>query len=309
MKVFHAKVHEEITFGLRFVGGIHEIEEKGTDLMLDTGDRIVVGLSSVLKELKNTVEGTDARYVYLSDDAISKVVAQHEKEWRFESSVLKNMCKNSHSISIFDTVTFARVYRYLLEGGKMNSDDYERFLNVQNMLAERLKFTKYPVSGFEYADLVVGKIVEIMPVETSDKLYVEKVVADRELQVVSGLQKHYSADELLGRKFVFLVNIKPVSLAGVRSEGMIMCASSGESLEVIEVPEDTEVGTKLEVESSGTIPVINTFRRPVLDMKKKQAKSFMKNLAVKDHILVFENRKVTCNGREIRTKIKDGSVG
>eukprot|EP00866_Antonospora_locustae_P001128 jgi/Antlo1/1128/830 len=307
MKVLHAKTCEEIAFGLRFVGEICEIEERGRDLTLNIGAKSVVGVGPVLHELKNTVKDADIKNIYLADDAISKVVNQHEKEWKFESSVLKKMCRDSGNISIFDTVMFARIYRYLLEGGKMNNKDSERFLAVQEVLATKLNFTKYPISSFEYADLLVGKVLEVIPVDGSDKLYVEKVFASRIFQVVSGLQKHYSADDLVSRKFVFLLNIKPASLAGVRSEGMIMCASNDESLEAIEVQGDIEAGTRLEIDS-GTIPVIKTFKRPVLDMKRERARSFIKNLAVKDHLLVFENKKIICNGKEVRTRIKYGVV-
>lgn len=307
MKVLHAKTHEEIAFGLRFVSEICEIEESGTELILNTGTKSVVGVEPVLHELNSTVKSADTKNIYLADNAITRVVSQYESEWKFESSVLKKICGDSSNISIFVTVTFARVYRYLLEGGKMNSKDFECFLAIQDVLATRLNFTKYPVSSFEYVNLLVGEIVEITPVEGSDKLYMEKVFAGREFQVVSGLRKHYSVDDLLGRKFVFLLNIKPVSLAGVRSEGMIMCVGSGESLEAIEVQGDIEAGTRLEIDS-GTISVIKTFKRPVLDMKRKRAKSFIKNLAVKDHLVIFDNKRVVCSGREVTTRVKHGTI-
>ena len=62
-------------------------------------------------------------------------------------------------------------------------------------------------------------------------------------QVVSGIAKFYQPDELVGKHVVLVVNLKPAKLRGVVSEGMILAASDGKGLKVLEVnmPAGTEV--------------------------------------------------------------------
>ena len=45
-------------------------------------------------------------------------------------------------------------------------------------------------------------------------------------QIVSGIQKHYTPEEMVGKKVMVLVNLKPAKLAGVLSEGMLLCAEN-----------------------------------------------------------------------------------
>ena len=84
----------------------------------------------------------------------------------------------------------------------------------------------------------VGEILACENVKKSKKLLCSRVrVGSRELQIVSGIRKFYSAEEMVGKKVMVLVNLKPAKLAGVLSEGMILCAEDAEGNLSLMVPE------------------------------------------------------------------------
>ena len=56
-------------------------------------------------------------------------------------------------------------------------------------------------------------------------------------QIVSGIKQHYSAQEMVGKKVMVLVNLKPATLAGVVSEGMLLCAEDDKGELSLMVPE------------------------------------------------------------------------
>ena len=78
---------------------------------------------------------------------------------------------------------------------------------------------------FSKMQFQVGKIIACEEVPKSKKLLCSKVQIGSEVkQIVSGIKQHYSAEEMVGKKVMVLVNLKPATLAGVLSEGMLLCA-------------------------------------------------------------------------------------
>ena len=85
----------------------------------------------------------------------------------------------------------------------------------------------------------VGKIIACEEVPKSKKLLCSKVQIGSEVkQIVSGIKAHYSAEEMVGKRVMVLVNLKPAKLAGVLSEGMILCAENEKGELAIMVPEE-----------------------------------------------------------------------
>lgn len=84
----------------------------------------------------------------------------------------------------------------------------------------------------------VGEIIACEEVEKSRKLLCSQVRIGSEVkQIVSGIKAHYSAKEMVGKKVMVLVNLKPAKLAGVVSEGMLLCAEDAEGNLALVVPE------------------------------------------------------------------------
>ena len=71
----------------------------------------------------------------------------------------------------------------------------------------------------------IGEIISCEAVPKSKKLLCSQVkIGSRVRQVVSGIKAHYTPEEMVGKKVMVLVNLKPATLAGVVSEGMLLCA-------------------------------------------------------------------------------------
>ena len=93
----------------------------------------------------------------------------------------------------------------------------------------------------------VGEIIACEEVPKSKKLLCSKVRIGSEVkQIVSGIKQHYSAEEMVGKKVMVLVNLKPAKLAGVLSEGMLLCAEDAEGNLGLVVPEkDMPAGAEI----------------------------------------------------------------
>ena len=84
----------------------------------------------------------------------------------------------------------------------------------------------------------IGEILECEEVPKSKKLLCSKVRVGSEIkQIVSGIKAHYKPEEMVGKKVMVLVNLKPAKLAGVLSEGMLLCAEDAEGRLALMTPE------------------------------------------------------------------------
>jgi methionyl-tRNA synthetase C-terminal region/beta chain len=84
----------------------------------------------------------------------------------------------------------------------------------------------------------VGEIIACEEVKKSKKLLCSQVkVGSQVKQIVSGIKQHYSAEEMVGKKVMVLVNLKPAKLAGVLSEGMLLCAEDAQGNLALVAPE------------------------------------------------------------------------
>lgn len=96
------------------------------------------------------------------------------------------------------------------------------------------------IDDFAKIELRVGKIIGSESVEGSDnllKLIVD--IKDKKLQIVAGLAKKYSSDEILNHKVIVLANLKPAKLFGIKSEGMIL--ATADTMNILRTP-DADVG-------------------------------------------------------------------
>jgi len=100
-----------------------------------------------------------------------------------------------------------------------------------------------PKEEIEYGDFAklqfqVGEIIACEEVKKSKKLLCSQVkIGSQVKQIVSGIKQHYSAEEMVGKKVMVLVNLKPATLAGVVSEGMLLCAEDADGNLALMTPE------------------------------------------------------------------------
>ncbi len=91
---------------------------------------------------------------------------------------------------------------------------------------------------FEKLQFQVGEIIACEEVKKSKKLLCSQVrIGSQVKQIVSGIKAHYKAEEMVGKKVMVLVNLKPATLAGVKSEGMLLCAEDDKGNLALVVPE------------------------------------------------------------------------
>ena len=94
------------------------------------------------------------------------------------------------------------------------------------------------IDDFMKVQLRVGEILKCEEVPKSKKLLCSQVKIGSEVkQIVSGIKQHYSAEEMVGKKVVVVANLKPTKLAGVLSEGMLLCAEDAEGKLSLLTPE------------------------------------------------------------------------
>ncbi len=93
----------------------------------------------------------------------------------------------------------------------------------------------------------VGEIIECKEVPKSKKLLCSQVkIGSQVKQIVSGIKQHYTAEEMVGKKVMVLVNLKPAKLAGVVSEGMLLCAEDADGNLALVTPEkDMPAGAEI----------------------------------------------------------------
>ncbi len=93
----------------------------------------------------------------------------------------------------------------------------------------------------------VGEIISCEEVKKSKKLLCSQVRVGSEVkQIVSGIKAHYSAEEMVGKKVMVLVNLKPAKLAGILSEGMLLCAEDANgNLALVSPEKDMPAGAEI----------------------------------------------------------------
>ena len=98
------------------------------------------------------------------------------------------------------------------------------------------------IDDFDKVQLRMGEIIKCEEVKGSKKLLCSQVKIGSEVrQIVSGIKQYYSAEEMVGKKVVVVANLKPARLAGVLSEGMLLCAEDEKGGYVLLTAEDGAV--------------------------------------------------------------------
>ena len=113
--------------------------------------------------------------------------------------------------------------------------------------AEENKKAEITFEDFEKIQLRVGEIIACEPVPKSNKLLKETVKFGNETRtVVSGIAKHYTPEEMVGKKVVFVTNLAPRKVCGILSEGMILAAEDENGTLALVTPDkDIESGAEL----------------------------------------------------------------
>ncbi|NLK97928.1 MAG: methionine--tRNA ligase [Epulopiscium sp.] len=114
--------------------------------------------------------------------------------------------------------------------------------------AEEKQETEFiSIDDFAKLDLRIGEVLQCEKVEKADKLLKSQIKIGNEVrQIVSGIAKYYTPEEMVGKKVIVVCNLKPVKLRGILSEGMILAASNENgNLVLASTDKDIESGAKV----------------------------------------------------------------
>ncbi|MBC2727855.1 methionine--tRNA ligase [Desulfosporosinus sp.] len=141
------------------------------------------------------------------------------------------------------------ISKYLTEEESKSVDQNQRdTIEARPTQLPEFEPIKEEISIDEFAkiDLRVGKILSAEKVEKTDKLMKLEVEVSGEVRtIVSGIAKHYSAEDLINQYVVVVANLKPTKLRGITSQGMILAASQGDVLEVLTINKELPGGSRV----------------------------------------------------------------
>ena len=102
------------------------------------------------------------------------------------------------------------------------------------------------IDDFRKLDLRVAQIKEIKEHPNADKLYLVQVDVGGELkQLVAGIRKAYTKEELVGKKIIIVNNLEPATIRGETSNGMLLAASDSQGMAVLTIDKEVALGSKV----------------------------------------------------------------
>ena len=114
---------------------------------------------------------------------------------------------------------------------------------AQTAPADETNANLITIDDFAKVELRVAKVIAAEKVEKADKLLkLQLQVGDEQRQVVSGIAKYYTPEEMVGKTIVLVANLKPVKLRGIESQGMILAASNENGLSLVTIDKDLGSG-------------------------------------------------------------------
>ncbi len=201
-------------------------------------------LSTVLYNLvEGIMIGTSLLEPFMPETA-AKIAAQLNAEIRgFEELDTFGKYVSGTKVTEKPEILFARLdvkevvekaealYASRAEGNAKEEEDTEPVIDIEAK-------PEISYEDFDKLQFRVGKIIACEEVPKSKKLLCSQVKIGSEVkQIVSGIKQHYSAEEMVGKKVLVLTNLKPAKLAGVLSEGMLLCAEDAEGNLALMTPE------------------------------------------------------------------------
>ena len=211
-------------------------------------------LAEVLYNLAESITvGASLLYSFLPETA-EKIVAQLHTQLRgFEELNQFGLYENGTKVTGTPEILFARLdakdvmpkVEAIREAQKKEFEAEQRALGEETPAEEKAEDVidieakeEITYDDFMKLQFQVGEIISCEAVEKSKKLLCSKVRVGSEVkQIVSGIRKYYTPEEMVGKKVMVLVNLKPAKLAGVLSEGMLLCAEDAEGNLALMTPE------------------------------------------------------------------------
>ena len=188
----------------------------------DTAEKIVAQLNTSLRDL----DDLDKFGLYESGTKVTE-----KPEILFQRLDAKEVMPKVEQIQAAQKAEYEAEQAKLGLAPEKDSEDNEDVIDIESK-------PEITFDDFEKMQFQVGEIIACEAVEKSKKLLCSQVkIGSQTKQIVSGIRKYYSPEEMVGKKVMVLVNLKPAKLAGVLSEGMLLCTEDAEGNLALLTPE------------------------------------------------------------------------
>ena len=209
-------------------------------------------LSTVLYNLVESITiGASLLQPYMPETA-EKIVKQLNTSVRDFSDLKKfGLYENSNKVTAEPEILFARLdmkevakkeeeLAQAMMAAKAKEEEEEKGIDIE--AKPEISYEDFAAMQFQ-----VGEIIACEAVPKSKKLLCSQVkIGSTVKQIVSGIKAYYSPEEMVGKKVMVLVNLKPAKLAGVLSEGMLLCAEDAEgNLALMKPEKDMPAGAEI----------------------------------------------------------------
>lgn len=201
-------------------------------------------LAQVLYNLVESITiGANLLEAFLPDTS-AKILAQlNAKKRDFDSLSTFGVRQSGVKVTDAPEILFARL-------------DINEVLEKAEEIRKAQAAPKYPevdkkpeitIDDFDKIQIQVGEVLKCEPVKKAKKLLVSQIRVGNEVrQIVSGISAHYKPEEMVGKKVAVITNLKPVTLCGIESQGMILAAGDDEgNLSVLTVDRDIISGSEI----------------------------------------------------------------
>ncbi|MBF0483913.1 MAG: methionine--tRNA ligase subunit beta [Candidatus Omnitrophica bacterium] len=102
------------------------------------------------------------------------------------------------------------------------------------------------IEDFAKVELVLAQVLEVKDHPNADRLYVILVdLGEEKRQIVAGIRKFYTKEELIGKKVVVVKNLQPAMLRGEESQGMLLAVKDTEQLSVLTTERPIKLGSRV----------------------------------------------------------------
>ena len=168
------------------------------------------------------------------------------------SSYMKEfgMLECGHTVEGKPEILFARIdakeFMETLEADRKKEEKAAKKADKKEAKKEDAPVEQIGIEDFTKVELKVGTIISAEKHPKADRLLVEQIdLGEETRQIVSGIAASFSPEDVVGKKVIVVTNLKPVKLRGVESQGMILCASNADDLDIVTIVKDLPNGTKV----------------------------------------------------------------
>ena len=204
--------------------------------------------------LYNLLESIRISAVLLSSympETAEKILDELSTSQRDADSLTEfGMLECGHTVESKPEILFARIdpkeFMETLEADRKKEEKAAEKAAKKEKKKEEIEVEQIGIEDFTKVELKVGTILSAEKHPKADRLLVEQIDLGNETrQIVSGIAANYKPEEVIGKKVIVVTNLKPVKLRGVESQGMILCASNDQDLDIVTILKDLPNGTKV----------------------------------------------------------------